>query len=239
MQRLLLLLLAAMLPLQGCLVTKKKYTQLQEDRDRLAELLEQRESDLTAAQDSFRTRLETAQQELEAYKQQAGDAEESAAEARQEPDQAHKLAAQIQREVKNLGIGQVRDGRLVLQDSLVFQSGSAKLSTSGKRALDKVARAFRGKDVLVQIDGHTDSTPIAKPSTKKLHGDNMGLSAHRALAVFRYLASRGISERNMYIRGFGAGWPVASNATRVSKAKNRRVEILFIPASLAPRPKAG
>jgi chemotaxis protein MotB len=222
-----------MLPLQGCLVTKTKYTQLQEDRDRLAELLEQRESDLTAAQDSFRQRLNTAQQELQAYKQQGGEA--ATEEASQEMDPTQKLAAQMEREVKNLGVGQVRDGRLVLQDTLVFQSGSAKLSTSGRRALDKVAQAFRGKDVLIQIDGHTDSTPIAKASTKKLHGDNMGLSAHRAIAVYRHLASKGIKERNMYVRGFGAGWPVASNATNVSKAKNRRVEILFIPAALAPK----
>ncbi len=235
MRRALLLLLAAMLPLQGCLVTKTKYTQLQEDRDRLAELLEQRESDLTAAQDSFRQRLNTAEQELQAYKQQGSEAKEAATEARQEMDQTQTLAAQMEREVKNLGVGQVRDGRLVLQDTLVFQSGSARLSTSGRRALDKVAQAFRGKDVLIQIDGHTDSTPIAKASTKKLHGDNMGLSAHRAIAVYRHLASKGVKERNMYIRGFGAGWPVASNATNVSKAKNRRVEILFIPAALAPK----
>ena len=41
----------------------------------------------------------------------------------------------------------------------------------------------------------------------------------------------------MYVRGFGSTWPVASNATAAGKTRNRRVEILFIPSAMVPRPK--
>ena len=235
---LVLLLVLALLPaLQGCMVSKKKYAALEEERSRLASLLDQRDSDLAGAQDSFRKRLEAATQELDLYKKQAGDSKGAASQAKGELEKYRLLAKQFEDEIRNLGVGQVRDGRLVLQDTLIFQLGSDKLSSGGRAALAKVARAFASKDVLVQIDGHTDNTPIVKASTKKLHGENMGLSAHRALAVYRALASKGIAASKMYVRGFGADWPVASSASRASTAKNRRVEILFIPASMVPRKK--
>jgi flagellar motor protein MotB len=220
----------------GCMVPLSKYKALEAERDRLTQLLDEREQDLSAAQDAFRKRFEDASRQLELYKQQAGDSEAEADEARKKLEDARKQAKQFEDQIKALGVGEVRDGRLVLQGSLLFALGEDSITSQGKRVLDKVAGAFKGKDVLIQIDGHTDTTPIVKSKTKQAHGDNMGLSAHRAIAVCRYLASKGIAERNMFIRGFGPSWPVASNATAASKAKNRRVEILFIPSSLVKRP---
>ena len=221
----------------GCLVPKSKYNKLQADRDRLASLLEERESELVTAQDTFRKRVDDLSRELDLYKKQATGSKAEADQARTDLEEARKKYQQFQRELEALNIGEVRDGRLVLQASLLFALGSDSLSPQGKRALDKVAGAFKSKDVLIQIDGHTDTTPIVKAATRQAHTDNMGLSAHRALAVSRYLSSKGIAERNMYVRGFGPSWPVVTNATAASKAKNRRVEILFIPAAIVPRPK--
>ena len=232
------LLLALLVATPGCLVTKRTYNKLKADNDRLAKLLDERESELAGAQDSFRKRLADLSREIDLYKKQATGSKADAAKARAALDAASKQAKMFEDQIRALGVGEVRDGRLVLQAALLFPLGEAALSNQGKLALGKVAAAFKGKDVLVQIDGHTDTTKIVKPITKKLHVDNMGLSAHRALAVARYLASQGIAERNMYIRGFGPSWPVASNATPASKQRNRRVEILFIPASMVPRPKA-
>jgi len=221
----------------GCLVPKKKYTKLEADRDRLAALLEERESELVGAQDTFRKRVDDLSRERDLYKTQATGSKAEAEKTRKDLAEARKKYEQFQRQLEALDIGEVRDGRLVLQASLLFPLGSDILSAQGKRALDKVAGAFKGKQVFIQIDGHTDTTPIVKAATRKAHGGNMGLSAHRALAVFRHLRSKGLAERSMYIRGFGPSWPVASNTTAVSKAKNRRVEILFIPAAMIPRPK--
>jgi chemotaxis protein MotB len=220
------------------MVPASKYNKLKGEHDRLTQLLSEKDSELLAAQDSFRKRFEDVSREIDLYKEQASDSKDAAEAARKELDAYRAGAKKREDELRAIGVGSVRDGRLVLQASLLFALGSDQLSQQGQRALDKVAAAFRGKDVLIQVDGHTDTTPIVKDATRKAHVDNMGLSAHRALAVYRHLAQKGIPRRNLYIRAFGPYWPVASNLTAASKANNRRVEILFIPASMVPRPSS-
>jgi outer membrane protein OmpA-like peptidoglycan-associated protein len=232
------LLVALLLATPGCLVSRGKFNKLKAENGRLTGLLDERESELASAQDSFRKRVDDLSREIDLYKKQATGSSAEAQKARAALAEARKKAKTFEDQIRALGVGEVRDGRLVLQAALLFGLGDDTLSPQGRPALDKVAAAFKGKDVLIQIDGHTDTTAIVRDATKKAHRDNMGLSAHRALAVFRYLAAKGIAERNMYIRGFGPHWPVVNNATAASKAKNRRVEILFIPAAMVPRTKA-
>lgn len=230
-------LIAGLLATSGCVVPKSKYKKLEAENARINGLLNERDSELAAAQDTFRKRVDDLGRELDLYKSQTGAKAGELQKIKEELEKAQAEAKRLQNEVAALGVGEMRDGRLVLQASLLYSLGSDRLSPQGTRALDKIGATFKGRDVLIQIDGHTDTTPIVKATTKKTHGDNMGLSAHRALAVFRYLRAKGVAERNMYIRGFGATWPVANNATTASKAKNRRTEILFIPATMVPRPK--
>ena len=230
--------IAVLLGASGCLVPKSKYTKLEAENARINGLLNERDSELAAAQDTFRKRMDDLSREIDLYKAQSGAKAGELTKIKQELDKAQAEAKRLQDEAAALGVGEMRDGRLVLQASLLFSLGSDTLSPQGSRALDKIAGAFKGRDVLIQIDGHTDNTPIVKAATRTAHGDNLGLSAHRALAVFRYLLSKGVAERNMYVRGFGPSWPVTSNATAASKARNRRVEILFIPATMVRRPTA-
>lgn len=217
----------------GCLVPQSKYRALQNENESLKGLLDEKEKEINTQQDLFRKRFEDASRQLELYKKQA-------AAPRPEADKAVKAIGDQQKkwedQIRALGVGDVRDGRLVLQGELVFDLGKTTITKQGAAALDKIAAAFRGKDVVIQIDGHTDSTPLKRPETIRAYGDNMGLAAGRALAVYRHLAKKGIPERNMFIRSFGASWPVAGSATDASRAKNRRVEILFVPAALVPRP---
>jgi len=218
----------------GCMVPAKKYKALQEENASLKSLLDEREKDINAQQDTFRKRFEDVSRQLELYKKQAAAPKPETAKAVKAIDDEH---AKFLDQVKALGVGDVRDGRLVLSGELVFDSGKTTISKKGEAALAKIAAAFKGKDVLIQIDGHTDATPLKRAESIRAYGDNMGLAADRALAVFRSLAKKGIPEKNMFIRSFGASWPVAGNATEASRAKNRRVEILFVPASLIPRPE--
>jgi flagellar motor protein MotB len=229
---LVLALLGLSLGLQGCMVSKKKYDALQAEHDRLAQMLDENESALNAAQDAFRKQLEDLTRERDLYQSKLTS---TATERDSAVSDLEKSRKQLEDTAKSLGVGEMRDGRLVLQASLLFPLGSAALSSQGQRALDKVAAAFKQKKVYIQVDGHTDTTPIVKASTKKAFGDNMGLASERAIAVFRHLARKGIPERKMYIRGFGPSRPIASNRTATSKAKNRRVEILFIPEEIVPR----
>ena len=53
---------------------------------------------------------------------------------------------------------------------------------------------------------------------------NMTLSQARAEAVVGALIRRGVSADRMVARGFGPTQPIATNATRQGREKNRRVE---------------
>lgn len=228
-----LLLSPALVLSTGCVVPQAKFKAVQAENDNLKKLLDEKEKEINTQQDSFRKRFEDVSRQLDLYKKQA-------AAPKPETEKAVKAlndeTKRFEDQVRALGIGDVRDGRLVLQGELLFEPGKTSISKKGEQALDKIAAAFKGRDVLIQVDGHTDATPLKRPASVKAYGDNMGLAADRALAVFRYLVKKGIPEKNLFIRSFGASWPVASNATEASRARNRRVEILFIPGSMIPRP---
>lgn len=109
---------------------------------------------------------------------------------------------------------------------VLFTSGKVSLKSSSKRSLAQIAsvikRKYPGKTI--RVEGYTDNEPIHKSKWT----DNLELSAHRAMAVYRYLKQQGVNSEHMYAAGFGSNNPVASNNTTVGKAKNRRVEIVVL-----------
>jgi len=111
---------------------------------------------------------------------------------------------------------------------VLFASGRATLTTAGKGALASVASEIKGKysGNTVRVYGHTDSDPIVR--SKKLWSDNLDLSANRAMAVTRYLITKGIKASSLETVGMGSTRPIADNKTKAGKAKNRRVEILVV-----------
>lgn len=99
-----------------------------------------------------------------------------------------------------------------------FDFDKAVLKPEGKAKLDDLASKVGGINLEVVIAvGHTDSTGAAKY--------NQSLSVRRAEAVKAYLVSKGIESNRIYTEGKGLSQPVADNATREGRAKNRRVEV--------------
>jgi outer membrane protein OmpA-like peptidoglycan-associated protein len=111
---------------------------------------------------------------------------------------------------------------------ILFGSGKADLTAAGRSAMDKIANDLKTTyaGMTVRVYGHTDSEPIRK--SKKQWQDNLDLSANRAMAVTRYLISKGISAKNIEAVAMGENHPVADNKTAAGKAKNRRVEIVVL-----------
>jgi outer membrane protein OmpA-like peptidoglycan-associated protein len=68
----------------------------------------------------------------------------------------------------------------------------------------------------VRIDGHTDNVGGAAL--------NQDLSQRRSQSVVEYLVAKGIERTRLGARGFGLDKPIATNATALGRAKNRRVE---------------
>lgn len=113
-----------------------------------------------------------------------------------------------------------QEDRKVLEEALTsvaFISGSSELTKYSKTILNKVSALLsRSPNYSLLIKGHTDST-----GNDAL---NFSLSEDRALSVYKYLASQGISKGRMSHSGFGEKKPIASNKTRKGRLKNRRVE---------------
>ena len=111
---------------------------------------------------------------------------------------------------------------------VLFSAGRATLTTAGQSALASVASQIKSKysGNTVRVYGHTDGDPIVR--SKKLWADNLDLSANRAMAVTRYLISKGIKASNVETVGMGSTRPIADNKTKAGKAKNRRVEIVVV-----------
>jgi len=108
--------------------------------------------------------------------------------------------------------------------SIGFHSGKIDLSGEAMAMLNLhvVPQVQMAGGMYVRVEGNTDNV-----------GDetwNQGLSERRAQAIVDYLASRGIDRRRLLARGNGATNPLTTNKTAEGRARNRRTDILFIPA---------
>ena len=99
-----------------------------------------------------------------------------------------------------------------------FDHDKSIVKKEGKEKLAKLASDISGLDVEVIVCvGHTDSTGT--------EAYNQKLSERRANAVKSYLVSQGVDGEKIVTEGKGELQPIADNATREGRAKNRRVEI--------------
>ncbi len=106
--------------------------------------------------------------------------------------------------------------------SVQFAVGSDKLAGNDRQLLDNVAAALRAPELAREgfaIAGHTDSSGDARV--------NLELSCARALAVQRYLVSKGVAPTRLAAYGFGSVRPL--EGTDAAKDVNRRVEVRRAP----------
>lgn len=113
---------------------------------------------------------------------------------------------------------EIQKGQIIEIESLFFEADKAIIRRQSHPILDDIYKFLnRNQDVLVEIGGHTNSTP------PDWYCDS--LSNQRAKAVALYLIEKGIDERRLTYKGYGKRNPIASNATPVGRKRNQRVEI--------------
>lgn len=102
-------------------------------------------------------------------------------------------------------------------EGIQFQLGSAKIRAASSSILGKAAAVLnKYPSIRIRISGHTSS-----------EGDpdfNQQLSLDRANAVRDWLVNAGVDAERITVRGAGFSEPVADNATRAGREKNRRIE---------------
>jgi OOP family OmpA-OmpF porin len=120
---------------------------------------------------------------------------------------------------KDLYLSPVEVGQTVRLNNIFFIFGKADLKEESKFELDRLYSVLHSSPSLkIVIQGHTDN--IGSPEF------NQKLSEDRAKAVFDYLLSKGITEKQISYKGFGQDKPVKDNHTEQGRAYNRRVEFV-------------
>lgn len=99
---------------------------------------------------------------------------------------------------------------LELASGAFFVSGNAKFSPQAVPMLELLAEKiipFAKKDIVIEVEGHTDDNPIAT----KQFPSNWELSASRASNVVRFLAAKGFPVQKLRAVGLGDSQPKAPN----------------------------
>lgn len=126
-------------------------------------------------------------------------------------------------QVKNAQVETVKDAnglsavKVTFASGILFPTNGSTLSSSAKTDLAQFAGVLKNNtDCEVSIQGYTDATGN--------DGINLPLSQKRAKAVYNYLASCGVTSRQVKnVQGFGSANPVVN--TTAACAQNRRVEV--------------
>ena len=114
-----------------------------------------------------------------------------------------------------------------VQGEVLFLSGRAEISDTGRETLKKLLATLQQQSKRVRVDGHTDADPIKHSSW----GTNLRLSAERSLVVAEFLIQSGFPAERIGVAGFGEHRPAANGDTTDAKRQNRRVEILMLKES--------
>ncbi len=124
--------------------------------------------------------------------------------------------------------GKLAKGKLLYEvtlsdDSVHFPLNSAVLSTEAQDAIGQLAGRLvaENQNVFVEVQGHTDATGSEEY--------NLQLGEKRAEAVRRVLnIEKGIPLHRISVISYGQSKPVADNAAREGRAKNRRVTLVVL-----------
>jgi chemotaxis protein MotB len=141
-----------------------------------------------------------------------------------------KLLAPLLRNGKVRVTQSARGISIEINASVLFGQGEAKLSGDSDAALKAVASVLKNDTHQIQVEGHTDDTPIANPAFPS----NWELSAVRAGRVVRLFIDAGVAPGRLTAVGHGSNQPVASNDEPEGRARNRRVAISILAVNPAP-----
>lgn len=171
---------------------------------------------------------------IELEKELAARREAEAAAAAETRIAYEKLVAALRSEIaeKDVALEQARGGLTVaIEERVLFPSGQATLTSEGQPVIDKVGAALAAvPDQAILVEGHTDNVPIGS-GLRTQFPSNWELSSARANEVVkRLIETVHITSNRLSAVGRADTEPVASNETEEGRRRNRRIEIVLLPA---------
>ena len=110
-----------------------------------------------------------------------------------------------------------------IRTSILFPSGSARLSPDAEPVLRELARLLAPLDNQINVEGFTDNVPIRTAA----YPSNWELSAARAASVVHLFVDAGVDPLRLAAIGYGEYHPVADNSTPEGRSRNRRVVLVI------------
>jgi outer membrane protein OmpA-like peptidoglycan-associated protein len=122
--------------------------------------------------------------------------------------------------------------RLRVDDSIVFETGSAVIDRASDRLLVEIADELRAHPEAgsIRVEGHTDRIGRERY--------NRDLSERRAQSIVERLVSLGVPADRLHAAGIGSAQPIAPNDTDEGRALNRRVELVVVDPAAASEMRA-
>ncbi|TGE32585.1 flagellar motor protein MotB [Desulfosporosinus sp. Sb-LF] len=125
-----------------------------------------------------------------------------------------------------------------IQETLLFESGSADITTRAREILEKISTVLAQAPNQIKVEGHTDNLPIHTAQFPS----NWVLSVVRSTNVVQILQHDGIIPDRLSATGYGEYRPIATNDTDAGRGKNRRIDLIILrtkydltePAKQAP-----
>lgn len=137
------------------------------------------------------------------------------------------MAALIRQHLVNINL--TKRGVVVdISARTLFDTGEATLHPGSLGVLRAVAEVLGKEDFPIEVEGHTDDTPIATEQFPS----NWELSSVRASSVARILIANGIPEERLAVVGLASNHPLAPNNNPENRSKNRRVTITIASPNL-------
>lgn len=119
---------------------------------------------------------------------------------------------------------------IAMKDQVLFESGSARISKTGRNALGRLAKVLaRISNNQILVEGHTDTVPFKRGAR---YGTNWDLAAARAANVLKFLEKKNVKPELLALAGYSCYLPAVPNDCTRNRQLNRRVEIAVIPLEM-------
>lgn len=190
---------------------------LQQQLTELKQLLDQKQKDF----DSNKAQLAKEQSILNDLRKALQMEQSEIGSIKQEVCSALKCFAPDELSVKE------KDGELYVSmyDKLLFPTGSTVVNKRGKEALKMLSDVLRKNNMMIMVEGHTDSIPIHNTKFR----DNWDLSVLRSTSVIRVLINDKVAPSRIIASGKGKYHPFDTNRTENGRKLNRRTDIVLVP----------
>lgn len=167
-----------------------------------------------------KARLDARTNEANAAGIKAAQAERDTASAQRDASDAQARATALEAQLADLNAKKTERGMVISIGDVLFETDKSALRSGAARHVDKLVvfmKQYPQRKAL--IEGFTDNTGS--------DSHNLDLSGRRADAVRSAMVGMGIGTERLTTRGYGEGFPVASNDSAGGRQSNRRVEIVL------------